>query len=75
MKTLSLQEMQSSFEGLDDLLQQEGELIITQHGQPLARILPMRPARRMPSRAALRVQTPLLAVDSTTVVREDREGR
>ena len=73
MKIVSVQEIQGALERLDELLAEEGELVITQHGKPLARIVPLRPDRRMPSHAALRSQMPHLIRDSATVVREDRE--
>lgn len=75
MRKLAIREVRAVLSHLDELLEREGELIITRHGKPVARILPVRPRRRMPSRAALRASMPRLSTPSEALVREDRDAR
>lgn len=75
MKTLSIREMRSELGKLDQLVQIEGELLITRQGKPIARILPVRGARPKPSHAELRASMPRLERPSENLVREDRDER
>ncbi|MGH7812837.1 MAG: type II toxin-antitoxin system Phd/YefM family antitoxin [Candidatus Binataceae bacterium] len=75
MKTLSIREMRSALPHLDEIVAEEGELVVTRRGRPLARILPARPRRRIPSHAELRASMPLLKVPSEVLIREDRDSR
>ena len=75
MRRLSVREIRSELPRLDELLSQEGEILITRRGRPIARVLPMRPARSMPSHADLRASMPRLSRGSETYVRSDRDER
>ncbi len=75
MKTLSIREMRSALSHIEELVAKEGELVVTRRGRPLARILPARPRRGIPSRAGLRALMPKLKVPSEVLIREDREQR
>lgn len=75
MKTLSIREVRSALSHLDDLLAEAGEVIVTRRGRPLARILPIRPQRGMPSRAQLRASMPKMKVPSEVLIRQDRDSR
>lgn len=75
MKTLSIRQMRSALTRLDDIVAKEGEILVTRRGRAVARLLPARPARRMPSHANLRAAMPRLPVGSEVLVREDRNGR
>ncbi|MCB1814070.1 MAG: type II toxin-antitoxin system Phd/YefM family antitoxin [Candidatus Competibacteraceae bacterium] len=75
MKTLSIREMRSELGKLDQLVQIEGELLITRQGKPIARVLPVRGARPKPSHAELRASMPRLEIPSENLVREDRDER
>ncbi len=75
LRTLTIRQVRSSLAHLDELVEKEGELIVTRHGHPLARILPVRPQRSIPTRAALRASIPPVRVPSEVLIREDRESR
>jgi antitoxin (DNA-binding transcriptional repressor) of toxin-antitoxin stability system len=74
MKTLSIREMRGALGQLDQLIDQEGELIVTRRGQAIARVLPLKPQRAMPSHAEHRNRLPRLS-PSAELVREDRDAR
>ena len=69
MKTLSIREMRSALSHLDELVAEAGEVVVTRRGRPLARILPARPRRGIPSRAGLRASMPRLKVPSEVLIR------
>ena len=41
MKTLGIREMRASYDVLQKALAQEGEVLLTHHGKPFARVLPL----------------------------------
>ena len=67
--------MRSELGKLDQLVQLEGELVVTRQGKPIARILPVRGTRSKPSHADLRASMPRLDTPSETLVRDDRDER
>ena len=75
MRELSIREMRAALGRLGELVEAEGELLITRHGEPVARVLPVQGVRPRPSHAALRASMPRLPVPSERLVREDRDGR
>lgn len=74
MKTFSIREMREALGRLDQLVEQEGELIVTRRGRAIARVLPVKPQRMMPSHAEHRSRLPRLS-PSAELVREDRDAR
>ena len=75
MKRLTIRQMRAALSRLDEIVGQEGELVITRRGRALARVLPIRPQRVLPSHADLRARMPRLAVPSEVLVRQDRDAR
>ncbi len=75
MRTVTVREMRELLGRLDEVVGREGELVITRHGRPVARILPVRPQRRMPSHAKLRAKMPRLKIGSEVYVRQERDER
>ncbi len=75
MRKLSIREIRAELGRLDKLVEEEGEVIVTRHGKPVARVLPMRPVREMPSHRVLRESMPRLRHPSEVLVRQDREER
>ncbi|MBM3746285.1 MAG: type II toxin-antitoxin system prevent-host-death family antitoxin [Acidobacteria bacterium] len=75
MTTLTIRQMRAALSHLDEIVGQEGEIVVTRRGRPLARVLPVRADRRLPSHAALRARMPRLKVPSETLVRRDRDAR
>lgn len=75
MKKLSIREVRQELAQLDKLVSREGEVVVTRRGQPIARLLPLRSKRRMPSHADLRASMPRLKKGSEKYVREERDER
>ena len=75
MKQVSVREVRSVLAHLDEVLAVEGELVITRHGRPIARLLPPSGTAEIPSHAEFRKSMPRLSVGSEVVVRADRDGR
>ena len=75
MKKLSIREVRKAFAQIDELVTREGEIVVTRRGQPIARLLPLRSTRRMPSHADLRASMPRLKKGSERHVRADRDER
>jgi antitoxin (DNA-binding transcriptional repressor) of toxin-antitoxin stability system len=80
MKTLGIREIRASSSVLATALLEEGEVILTNHGKPFARVLPFEapiaPVKREPvSMKWLRDQMKPLIVGSEVLVREDRDAR
>ena len=74
MKTLSIREMRGSLGKLDEILAEEGELIVSRRGRAIARVLPLFQTRTLPSHADLRAQMPRLP-SSADLIRKDRDAR
>jgi prevent-host-death family protein len=75
MKNLTIREVRAALTRLDEVVAQEGEIIVTRRGRALARILPVRATRRMPSHAALRASMPRQAIPSEVLIRQGRDDR
>lgn len=75
MKSLSIREVRKELAQLDELVSREGEVVVTRHGQPIARLLPLRSTRPMPSHADLRASMPRLRSGSEKHVRAERDER
>jgi prevent-host-death family protein len=75
MKNLSIREVRKELAQLDDLVAREGEVVVTRRGKAIARLLPMRSKRRMPSHADLRASMPRLKKGSEKHLRAERDER
>ncbi len=75
MKHLSIREVRKELAQLDELLSREGEVVVTRHGRPIARLLPLASKQRMPSHAELRASMPRLKRGSEAHVRSERDER
>jgi antitoxin (DNA-binding transcriptional repressor) of toxin-antitoxin stability system len=75
MKRLSVREMRAELTNLEQLLGREGEVLITRRGKAIARLLPVRSSKTMPSHAELRSSMPRLKTGSERLVRADRDER
>jgi antitoxin (DNA-binding transcriptional repressor) of toxin-antitoxin stability system len=76
MKTLTIREAREGLSHPDQMFADDEEVIVTRRGEPVARILPIKPAKpRIRSLAAFRAsQAPLSPPLSQTVV-DDRDER
>lgn len=75
LKELNIRETRASLGQLDALIAAEGELVICRRGEPVARVLPMTPQRRLPSHADLRQRMPLMQAPSADLIRNERDER
>ena len=75
MHELSVREIRSAIGKLDKLVSERGELIVTRHGKPIARILPICHDTSRPSHADLRKRMALLKNSSASLISEERDER
>ena len=76
MKHLGVREMRASYDVLRETLEKEGEVILTHHGKPFARVLPYAPPTlRMPDHRAFRSRQKVQTVPSSVLIRQDRDER
>ena len=73
MKELNIREIRAALSRLEELLAREGEIVVTRRSRGIARVLPIRQAKPMPSHADLRSRMPRLSTGSEVLVREDRD--
>jgi prevent-host-death family protein len=75
VRELTVREMRKNLGRLGELVEGEGEVVITRRGTPIARLLPVKNVRRRPSHAELRASMPFLKAPSEKLVRADRDER
>jgi len=76
MQTLGIREIRQRYEILKETLEAEGEVILTHHGKPFARVLPLDPPKPRPKwkpHDELRAMMPFQMVPSEVLIAEDRE--
>ena len=75
MKELNIREARQSLSRLEKLLDEEGEITITRRGEPIARVVPVVPLRKIPSHQDLRQKMPRMKKGSEFLVRSERDLR
>jgi prevent-host-death family protein len=75
MKELNVREIRAAIGRLDEIVDEAGEVIISRHGRPIARLLPLPGKRPRPDHADLRARMPRLAVPSADLIRAERDER
>ena len=75
MRSISVSEIPAVLPKLERLLAEEGEVLITRHGKPIARLVPPVRKKGIPSHAELRSRMQRLKVGSEVLIREDRDAR
>jgi antitoxin (DNA-binding transcriptional repressor) of toxin-antitoxin stability system len=78
MRTLGIREVRQRYEILKETLDAEGEVLLTHHGKPFARVLPLEPTKVRPKwkpHDQLRAMLPFQMVPSEVLIAEDREDR
>lgn len=76
MRTITIREAREGLSHPEQLFADGDEVIVTRRGEPIARILPIRPLK--PGLGALRdflANQPMQSVPSEVVLAEDREER
>lgn len=75
MREMSVRELRDSLSSLGEILDRDGEVVLTRHGRPMARLVPLNVCCTAPSHADLRSQMPYLSTSSEQLVRADRDHR
>lgn len=75
MREINVREMRASIGRLDELVCEAGELVISRHGKPIARVLPIRGLRTRPDHADLRARMPRVREPSQALIRAERDER
>ena len=75
MRTMSIREMRAELGRLGDVLAEEGEVVVTRHGRPIARVVPLGGTSKRPRHDELRAGMPRLERGSEELVRADRDAR
>ena len=75
MRTMTIRELRAELGRLREVLENEGEVVVTRHGKPIARVVPLGAPRKRPRHDELRASMPRLARGSEEVVRADRDAR
>lgn len=73
MREMSIRELRDSLSSIDEIAERDGEVMVTRHGKPVARIVALSPGRSAPSHAGLRAGMPRMTVPSEEVIRADRD--
>lgn len=73
MRSLSVRELRDALSSISQMVESEGEVVLTRHGRPLVKLVPLHPPRNAPSHADLRAGMPRMTVSSEELVRDDRE--
>jgi prevent-host-death family protein len=73
MRTMSIRELRVSLSAISEIVEKEGDVVLTRHGRPLVRLVPLNPVRGAPSHADLRASMPRMPVPSEQLIRADRE--
>lgn len=72
---MSIREIRQQLPQLQAVLEKAQEIVITRHGKPLARIIPVTQIRKKPTHANLRALQPRHQVTSEVLIRTDRDER
>ncbi len=82
MRELTVREMRQGYQVLSEVLEKEGEVVLTHHGKPFARVLPIqaetrqsRLVQRSAELAQFRQTLPAQTVSAATLIREERDER
>lgn len=72
---MSIREIRQQLPQLQAVLEKTQEIVITRHGKPLARIIPVSQSRKKSSHAKLRALQPRHQISSAVLIRADRDER
>jgi len=71
---MSIRQLREALTSLEQIVEREGELIVTRHGRPLAKVVSLNPRRGGPSHADLRASIAPMSTCSEALIREDRDS-
>ncbi|OYY93658.1 MAG: prevent-host-death protein [Hydrogenophilales bacterium 28-61-23] len=75
MKELNIREAREGLSHPETMFADTDEVLVVCRGEPVARILPVTPKRKVRSLAAFRATQPFQDVPSAVAISEDREDR
>ena len=75
MKTLTIREAREGLSHPDLMFADSDEVLVVCRGEPVARILPVEPKRRVRSLRTFLESQPMQTVPSETILAEEREDR
>ena len=75
MKSVNVRELRAEIPRLKETLAREHELLLVSNGEPVARILPVVPKRKVESLAWRRARMKPVSIDTATLLREERDRR
>lgn len=75
MKTLTIPEAREGLSHSEEMFADDDEVLVVRRGEPIARILPAIPKRKVRSLAEFRAGQTVQQVPSEVIVGEDREER
>jgi antitoxin (DNA-binding transcriptional repressor) of toxin-antitoxin stability system len=75
MKTITIREAREGLSHPEQMFAENDEVIVTRRGEPVARILPIRPRPVFRSLAEFRASQPMQTVPSEDILAEIREDR
>jgi len=75
MKELTIREAREGLSHPETMFADDEEILVVCRGEPVARILPVNPKRKVRSLAAFRATMPFQDVPSEVTIREDRDAR
>jgi antitoxin (DNA-binding transcriptional repressor) of toxin-antitoxin stability system len=75
MKTMTIREAREGLSHPDQMFADSDEVLVVCRGEPVARILPVEPKRRVRSLRAFLESQPMQTVPSEDILAEEREDR
>lgn len=75
MKTLTIREAREGLSHPEQMFAGDNEVLVTRHGEPVARILPVNQRSGFRALADFLASQPMQTVPSEVLVAEDREDR
>lgn len=75
MKTLTIREAREGLSHPEKMFADNDEVLVVCRGEPVARILPVAPKRKVRSLAAFRAKQKFQTIPSEVLIREDRDSR
>lgn len=75
MKTLTIREAREGLSHPEQMFANDDEVLVMCRGEPVARILPVMPKRKIRSLATFRSTMPFQEIPSEVLIREDRDAR
>jgi prevent-host-death family protein len=73
MNTMSIRELRASLSSIGEIVERDGDVVLTRNGRPLVKLVPLTASRSAPSHADLRAGMPFMGVSSEDLVRADRD--